>query len=62
VGKSDAEVDQCIRDHLVSLQSRFSKFFPEEVNDKYKWIVDPFCDDSQQNYEILLNIYILTEN
>jgi hypothetical protein len=35
-------IDQCIKDHLVNLQSRFYKYFPEAVTDKYKWIMDPF--------------------
>jgi hypothetical protein len=54
VETSDTGVDQCIRDHLVSLQSRFSKYFPEALNDKYRCIVVTFCAYSQQNYEILL--------
>jgi hypothetical protein len=54
VETSDTGVDQCITDHLVSLQSRFSKYFPEAANDKYKCIMDPFYADSQQNYEFLL--------
>jgi hypothetical protein len=35
---SDTGIDQCIKNHLVNLQSRFSKYFPEVVSDKYKWI------------------------
>jgi hypothetical protein len=31
---SDTGIDQCIKDHLVNLQSRFSKYFPEAVSDK----------------------------
>jgi hypothetical protein len=29
----DTGFDQCIRDRLVNLQSRFSKYLPETVND-----------------------------
>jgi hypothetical protein len=36
VETSDTGIDQCIKDHLVNLQSRFSKYFPEAVSDKYK--------------------------
>jgi hypothetical protein len=47
----DTGIDQCIKDHFINLQSRFSKFFPEAVNDKYKWITDPYDAGSPQNYE-----------
>jgi hypothetical protein len=47
---SDTQIDQCIKDHLVNLQSRFCKYFPEAVTDKYKWIMDPFHADSPKNY------------
>jgi hypothetical protein len=30
----DTVIDQCIKDHLVNLQSKFSKYFREEVSDK----------------------------
>jgi hypothetical protein len=36
VKTSDTGNDQCIDDQLVNLQPRFSKYFPEEVSDKYK--------------------------
>jgi hypothetical protein len=39
------------QDHLVYLQSSFSKYFPEAVSDKYKWIMDPFHVDLLQNYD-----------
>jgi hypothetical protein len=32
----------------------FSRYFPEAVSDKYKWITDPFHADSPQNYEFSL--------
>jgi hypothetical protein len=51
---SKSGIDQCIKDRLVNLQSRFSKYFPEAISDKYKWIMDPFHVDSPQNYEFSL--------
>jgi hypothetical protein len=33
-GKGNSGIHQCIKDHLVSLQSKFSKYFPEAVSDK----------------------------
>jgi hypothetical protein len=54
VETSDIGIDQCINDHLVNLQSRFCKYFPEAVTDKYKWITDPFHADSHQNYNFSL--------
>jgi hypothetical protein len=54
VEKSDTGIVQCIKDHLVNLQSRFPKYFPEAVSDKYKWIMDPFPADSPQNYDFSL--------
>jgi hypothetical protein len=50
VETSNTGIDQCIKDHLVNLQSGFCKYFPEAVTDKYKWITDPFHADSPQNY------------
>jgi hypothetical protein len=47
---SDIGIDQCIEDHVIYLQSRFSKYFPEAVSDKCKWNSDPFDVDSPQNY------------
>jgi hypothetical protein len=43
-------IDQRIKDHLLHLQSRFCKYFPEAVTDRYKWIMDPF----PQNYDFSL--------
>jgi hypothetical protein len=54
VERSDTGIDQCIKDDLVNLQSRFSKYFPETVSDKCKWITDPFHAYSSQNYEFFL--------
>jgi hypothetical protein len=48
VETSDTGTDQCIRYHLVNLQSRFSKYYPEAVGDKYKWITDLFHDSSPE--------------
>jgi hypothetical protein len=36
VETSDTGIDQCIEHHVDNLQCRFSKKFPEAVNDKYK--------------------------
>jgi hypothetical protein len=49
VERSDTGNDQFIRDHFVNLQFRFSKYFPETVSDKYKWIADKFHTESPQN-------------
>jgi hypothetical protein len=46
---SDIATDQCIKDQLVNQQSMFSKYFPEAVSVKYRWITDPFHADSPQN-------------
>jgi hypothetical protein len=54
VGTENSGIDQCIKDHLVNLQSRFSKYRPETIRDKYKWITDQFHVDSPQNYEFSL--------
>jgi hypothetical protein len=51
---SDIGIDQCIKGHLVTLQSRFCKYFPGAVTDKYKWITDPFHADSPHNYNFSL--------
>jgi hypothetical protein len=53
-GTSDTGIDECITDHLVNLQSRFSKYFPEAVSDKYKWIMDPFHAHSPPDYNFSL--------
>jgi hypothetical protein len=39
---------------LVSLTSRFSKYFREAVSDKYKSITNPFDADLPQNYDFSL--------
>jgi hypothetical protein len=49
VKTSDTGIVQCIKDHLVNLLSKFSKYFPEVVSDKFKWITDLFHADSSQN-------------
>jgi hypothetical protein len=54
VDTSDTGIDQSIKDRLVNLQSRYCKYFPEAVTDKYKWITDPFHADSPQNYNLSL--------
>jgi hypothetical protein len=46
MGISETGIEQCIREHLINLQSSFSKYFPEKMNDKYSWIRDPFHDVS----------------
>jgi hypothetical protein len=51
VETSDTRIDQCFKNHFVNLQCRFSKNFPEAVNDKYRWIMDPFHAGSPQNYD-----------
>jgi hypothetical protein len=43
-------IDQCIKDHLVDMQSRFSTYFTEAICDKYKRTADPFHADSPQRY------------
>ncbi|PNF14665.1 hypothetical protein B7P43_G11540 [Cryptotermes secundus] len=40
--------------HSVNLHSRFSKYFPEVLSDKYKWITDPVHAVSPQNYDFYL--------
>jgi hypothetical protein len=32
---SETEIERCIREHLINLQSSFSEYFPEKMNDKY---------------------------
>jgi hypothetical protein len=51
---SDTGIDQCIKDHLVNLQFRFSKYFPETVCGKHKWITDSFHANLPQNYNFSL--------
>jgi hypothetical protein len=48
------ELFSVIKVHLVNLQSRFCKYFPEAVTDKYKGFTDPFHADSPQNYDFSL--------
>jgi hypothetical protein len=54
VETSGIGIEQCIKDHLVNLQSGSSKYFPETVTDEYKWITDPFHADFLQNYDFSL--------
>jgi hypothetical protein len=54
VGRSDTGIQHCSEEHLVNLQSRFSKHFPEAISDKYKWITGPFLVDSPPNYDFSL--------
>jgi hypothetical protein len=54
VETSDTGIDQWNKGHLVNLQSRFSKYRPEAVSDKHKWITDQFHADSSRNYEFSL--------
>jgi hypothetical protein len=53
VETSDTGIDQCIKDHLIDLQSRFPKYFTEAVSNKYKLITYPFHADSSQNFDVL---------
>jgi hypothetical protein len=46
---SKTGIEQCIREHLINLQSSFSKYFPEKMNDKYSCIRDPFHEVSPPN-------------
>lgn len=36
------EASDTIKNHLLNLHSRFSKYFPETEGNKLKWITDPF--------------------
>jgi hypothetical protein len=54
VETSDTVIDPSIKDRLVNLQSRFSKYFSSAISDKYKWITDPFHVVSPQNYDFSL--------
>jgi hypothetical protein len=56
VGENSVEQSNTIKDQLVNLKSKFSKYFPEVVNDKYKWIPDPFHVDSPKNYKFSLSL------
>jgi hypothetical protein len=46
---SENGIERCVREHLINLQSSFCKYFPEKMNDKYRWIRDPFHDVSPPN-------------
>jgi hypothetical protein len=46
---SETGVERCVREHLINLQSSFSKYFPEKMDDKYSWITDPFHEVSPPN-------------
>jgi hypothetical protein len=48
---SETGSDQCIKDYLVNLQSRVSKYFSKALCDRYKWMTDPFHPDSAQNHD-----------
>jgi hypothetical protein len=50
VETSDTGIVQCIQDHLVHLQSRFSKYLPEAVGDKYIWIKGPVHAVQRSNH------------
>jgi hypothetical protein len=51
---SETGIERCIREHLISMQSSFSKHFPEKMNDKYSWIRDPFHEVSPPNNDFSL--------
>jgi hypothetical protein len=33
---SDGGIDQCVKNHMVNMQSRFPKYFSEAISDKCK--------------------------
>jgi hypothetical protein len=51
---SETGTERCTREHLINLQSSFSKYFPEKMNDKYSWIRDPFHEVSPPNNDFSL--------
>jgi hypothetical protein len=51
---SETGIERCIREHLTNLQSSFSKYFPEKMNDKYSWIRDLFHEVSPPNNDFSL--------
>jgi hypothetical protein len=51
---SETEIERCIREHLINLQSSFSKYFPEKMNDKCSWIRDTFHEVSPPNNDFSL--------
>jgi hypothetical protein len=51
---SETGIERCIREHPINLQSSFSKYFPEKMNDKYSWFRDPFHEVSPPNNDFSL--------
>jgi hypothetical protein len=51
---SETGIERFIREHLINLQSSFSKYFLEKMNDKYSWITDPFHEVSPPNNDFSL--------
>jgi hypothetical protein len=45
-GCNQGPKDTAATNHMVNMQSRFSKYFSEAISDKCKWITDPFHADS----------------
>jgi hypothetical protein len=54
VEPSDTGIYHSIKYHLINLQSRFCKYFPEAASDKYKRITDPLNVDPPQKLRISL--------
>jgi hypothetical protein len=54
VQENSVEETDAGTDHLVTLQSRFSKQFLKQLSNKYKWIIDPFHTDLLQNCDLIL--------
>jgi hypothetical protein len=48
---SETGLERSIKEHLINLQSSFSKYFSGKMNDKYSWIRDPFHEVSPPNNE-----------
>jgi hypothetical protein len=51
---SETGIERCIREHLINLQSIFSEYSPEQMNDKYRWIRDPFHEVLPPNNDFSL--------
>jgi hypothetical protein len=51
---SETGTERFIREHLINLQSSFSKYFPEKMNDKYSRIRDAFHEVSPPNNDFSL--------
>jgi hypothetical protein len=51
---SETGIERCIREHFINLQSSFSTYFPEKMNDKYSWNRDPFHEVSLPNNDFSL--------